>query len=94
MSSTSTQATTQPRNTTSRLFSSRSKKPTGRVLDSATIASDIAAFKKSGGRIEILGNTPYRAYQPTAFRSASSQRKANAATPTKTAARKSAKKRS
>lgn len=31
-------------------------------LDSQRIAADLAAFKKSGGRIEVLGNTPLRPY--------------------------------
>lgn len=31
-----------------------------RNLDSAVIAADIAAFRKRGGRIEVLGNTPLR----------------------------------
>lgn len=31
-------------------------------LTSQRIAADVAAFKKSGGRIEVLGNTPLRPY--------------------------------
>ncbi|WP_243708166.1 hypothetical protein [Luteimonas arsenica] len=31
-------------------------------LTSQRIATDLAAFKKSGGRIEVLGNTPLRPY--------------------------------
>lgn len=31
-------------------------------LTSQRIAADLAAFKKSGGRIEVLGNTPLRPY--------------------------------
>lgn len=31
-------------------------------LTSQRIAADVAAFKKAGGRIEVLGNTPLRPY--------------------------------
>lgn len=31
-------------------------------MTSQRIAADLAAFKKSGGRIEVLGNTPLRPY--------------------------------
>lgn len=31
-------------------------------LTSQRIAADLASFKKSGGRIEVLGNTPLRPY--------------------------------
>ena len=31
-------------------------------LTSQRIAADLAAFKKAGGRIEVLGNTPLRPY--------------------------------
>lgn len=31
-------------------------------LTSQRIAADLATFKKSGGRIEVLGNTPLRPY--------------------------------
>ncbi|GGK03989.1 hypothetical protein [Luteimonas terricola] len=31
-------------------------------LTSQRIATDLASFKKSGGRIEVLGNTPLRPY--------------------------------
>ena len=56
------------------------RKPTqttveARTLDHETIANDIAAFRKRGGRIEILGNTPLRKYTPTSFRSNAAQRK-------------------
>lgn len=37
-------------------------------LSSQCIARDVAAFKKAGGRIEVLGNTPLR---PQTFRVAS-----------------------
>src|SRR3546814_14919347 len=48
-------------------------------LSHDTIASDIAAFRKRGGRIEVLGNTPLRTTAPAAFRSKNtSQRKTSA----------------
>lgn len=69
MSSKSTQAVGK-RSTTSRLFGSGQGKSLSRSMTSETIADDIAAFKKRGGRIEVLGNTPFRARtQTTALRS-------------------------
>ncbi len=60
MSSKRTARATQ-RNNPSHLFaSSRGKSQTG-SMTSDTIAGDLAAFKKSGGRIEVLGTTPIRA---------------------------------
>lgn len=44
-------------------------------LDHQTISADIAAFRKRGGRIEVLGNTPLRSQSPTAFRSKPEERK-------------------
>ncbi|HET6435925.1 MAG TPA: hypothetical protein VFG18_09525 [Xanthomonadaceae bacterium] len=44
-------------------------------LSHESIADDIAAFRKRGGRIEVLGNTPLRTSAPTAFRSSTSERK-------------------
>ena len=40
-----------------------------------SIAADIAAFRKQGGRIEVLGNTPLRAHVSSPFRSSPGQRK-------------------
>ncbi|EIL98174.1 hypothetical protein RHOFW104T7_06205 [Rhodanobacter thiooxydans] len=58
------------RNTTSRLFGPGKGKSLGRGMTSETIADDIAAFKKRGGRIEVLGNTPSRTRaKASAFRS-------------------------
>lgn len=69
MSSKSTQAVSK-HSATSHLFSSGKGKSLSRSMTSDTIADDIAAFKKRGGRIEILGNTPSRARtQATTFRS-------------------------
>jgi hypothetical protein len=34
-----------------------------------SIADDIAAFRKRGGRIEVLGITPLRTATPAAYRS-------------------------
>lgn len=52
------------RNNPSPLFSSGNSKHSGRGVTSNTIAADIAAFKKNGGRIEVLGNTPLRTHTP------------------------------
>lgn len=48
-------------------------------LSHESIADDIAAFRKRGGRIEILGNTPLRTTAPTAFRSSTTERKSTTA---------------
>jgi hypothetical protein len=40
-----------------------------------SIHADIAEFRKHGGRIEVLGNTPLRSVAPSAFRSDSARRK-------------------
>ena len=45
-----------------------SGKGTGPDITSQSIASDLAAFRKQGGRIETLGNTPLRP-NATAFSS-------------------------
>ena len=69
MSRKSTQAVSK-HSTTSRLFGSGKGKSPSRSMTSETIADDIAAFKKHGGRIEVLGNTPLRTRtQATAYRS-------------------------
>jgi hypothetical protein len=69
MSPKSTQ-TVSKHSTTSRLFGSGQGKNLSRNMTSETIADDIAAFKKYGGRIEVLGNTPLRTRtQTTAPRS-------------------------
>ena len=48
-------------------------------LSHDAIAADIAAFRKRGGRIEVLGNTPLRTTAPAAFRSRNTaQRKSSA----------------
>jgi S-adenosylmethionine:tRNA-ribosyltransferase-isomerase (queuine synthetase) len=40
-----------------------------------SIAADIAAFRKRGGRIEVLGTTPMRANPGSPLRSSAEQRK-------------------
>ena len=40
-----------------------------------SIAADIAEFRKSGGRIEVLGTTPLRTQVSSPFRSSAEQRK-------------------
>src|SRR5690606_40509792 len=61
-----TKATTK-RNTTSHLSARPAKgQDVGRNLTSDTIAADIQAFRKQGGRIEVLGNTPLNRVNVTA----------------------------
>lgn len=48
---------------------------TNRTFTHQSIAADIAEFRKRGGRIEVLGNTPLRRDAPTPFRSSAEQRK-------------------
>jgi hypothetical protein len=44
-------------------------------LSHQAIAEDIAAFRKRGGRIEVLGDTPLRKVAPAAFRSSTKAQK-------------------
>lgn len=46
-----------------------------RIPTHQSIADEIAEFRKRGGKIQVLGNTPLRKYSPTAFRSNAEQRK-------------------
>ncbi len=46
--------------TRSQTFPRAKAKPGDRVLTSEAILHDIAEFKKRGGRIDVLGNTPLR----------------------------------
>ena len=46
-----------------------------RELEAGTRARLIAAFRKRGGRIEVLGNTPLRTHVTSPFRSSPEQRK-------------------
>ncbi|MGY1457860.1 MULTISPECIES: hypothetical protein [unclassified Luteimonas] len=58
-------AATTPRARTSpplRRSSGSSANSSASHLTSQRIAADLASFKKSGGRIEVLGNTPLRPY--------------------------------
>lgn len=56
----------------SRTFQRQKAKPGARVLTSEAILDDIAEFKKRGGRIDVLGNTAFRAKSTsTAFTSRS-----------------------
>lgn len=57
MSSESTSAT---KRSTPSAFSRNRAKTASRHLTSEVIAADIAAFKKRGGSIEVLGNTCHR----------------------------------
>lgn len=82
-------ATTTPAPTRARATAPLRRKSSGAAATSAAqltsqrIASDLAAFKKAGGRIEVLGNTPLRPYS-----SRTASRK-TAATPAAKAAKKS-----
>lgn len=66
--------------TNSSLFRRTRGKSSAQPLTSAMIAADIAAFKKRGGRIEILGVTPYRPHIHSTFRSRANAAKNKAAT--------------
>ncbi len=46
-----------------------SKPVAANSMSHESIAEDIAAFRKRGGRIEVIGNTPLRRRAPTPFRS-------------------------
>lgn len=55
------------------------RKPTKSTVDAnelshQAISRDIAEFRRRGGRIEVLGNTPLRVKTPTTFTSRSSKR--------------------
>ena len=66
----SVQTTASTRSGTSRLFAPHRGKEPVRNRTRESIAADIAAFKKRGGRIEVLGVTPFRPYSASsAFRS-------------------------
>ena len=49
-----------PSPSSSQTFSRQKAKPGDRALTSEAILDDIAEFKKRGGRIDVLGNTPLR----------------------------------
>lgn len=57
-------AATQPASRASAPLRRRSSSASSNAahLTSQRIAADLAAFKKAGGRIEVLGNTPLRPY--------------------------------
>lgn len=58
----------------------------GLDITSDSIAADLAAFRKRGGRIEVLGNTPMRV-NVTEFRSKGNTKRKQTAAATKTAAK-------
>jgi hypothetical protein len=60
-------------------------------LSHQAIAEDIAAFRKRGGRIEVLGDTPLRKVAPAAFRSSTKAQKQGPAADAKPKATKAAK---
>ncbi|MCK9489504.1 MAG: hypothetical protein M0Q42_08945 [Xanthomonadales bacterium] len=49
-----------PPSGTSRLFTSRKAGPMAAKMTSERIAADLAAFRRSGGRIEVLDNYRHR----------------------------------
>ena len=54
------------------------RKPTQPTIEAThqSIAADLAEFRRRGGRIEVLGNTPLRQFQASSpFRSSAEQRK-------------------
>ncbi len=84
LSKSTTIASTQSRTTSShtakaparRRAASRAKDANNGIT-SESIAADLAAFRKEGGRIDVLGTTPIRRQvRGTAFRSRNSERKA------------------
>ena len=91
----SVQTTASTRSGTSHLFASHRGKDPVRNRTRESIAADIAAFKKRGGRIEVLGVTPFRPYSVgSAFRSrGNTPRKASAADSGKAATQREGKAR-
>lgn len=74
MSSNSTKTTTRTASRAAsaplRRRSTGSAKSASEGITSESIAADLAAFRKQGGRVEVLGNTPIRPrVNATAFRS-------------------------
>jgi hypothetical protein len=68
------------------------RKPTPPAVDAReairqSIAADIAEFRRRGGRIQVLGNTPLRKFTPTSFRSSAAQHKTPTPVPKTRAAR-------
>lgn len=57
MSSTNAKPQTQPSAKRARTRSSSRKAESANALTSERIAADLAAFRKGGGKIEVLGNT-------------------------------------
>ena len=73
MSRTATQTVVQPK---AQPRPAASGKGNHANLSREAIADHLAAFRKRGGRIEVLGNTPLRASVPPASRSKSAAAKA------------------
>lgn len=91
MSQSSNQKTTKTTSAPHRRGSGRSRAANATHLTSQAIASDIAEFKKRGGRIEVLGNTPLRPYaSKTASRKTAATKAAK--TPARTTGKGTAKK--
>lgn len=65
----------------SQSFQQQKAKPGARILTSEAILDDLAEFKKRGGRIDVLGNTPLRTTTSAAFHSSSSAANKKPTTP-------------
>ena len=59
-----------------------SKPVAANSMSHQSIADDIAAFRKRGGRIEVLGTTPLRTAAPAAYRSSTKAQRKGPATET------------
>ncbi|KRG41909.1 hypothetical protein ARC78_10635 [Stenotrophomonas pictorum JCM 9942] len=73
-------ATTHRSSTSSKLKQASASKSMSFDITSESIASDLAAFRKQGGKVEVLGNTPMRV-NVTAFRSKGNTERKKAAAP-------------
>lgn len=84
---TPTRNTTRTTSATRRRAASKAK-GANNIITRESLAADLAAFRKQGGRIDVLGTTPIRRQvRGSAFSSRNSQRKA----PTKPTVRATAK---
>ena len=70
------QPVTNQTTSSSQTFQQNKAKPGTRVLTSEAIHDDIVEFKKRGGRIDVLGNTPLRTTAIATSRSTAANKKA------------------
>jgi hypothetical protein len=84
-------------NSTSHLFARQSKaKDQSRSMTSETIADDLLAFRKQGGRVEVLGITPLRLHvnvSTSRSKTSASKTSTSKTTPAKAAASKTSSQR-